>query len=181
MESSRTRDWTHVPCIARQILIHCTTREVPDSLENVILPLASLVIPGMLSLVDDWLWGLVPWVAWTPVCACWAIASLDAHASLWEAWTAGMISWVTWLCAGLGWLWYLGVSSPCSERQPPGEQPASPALCPPWQMVLIWEFSVIPSLIVVTGGDNRISSLWKKLQNTSFWEQKLSKGVAWRC
>ena len=28
MESSQTRDWTHVPCIGRQILIHCTTTEV---------------------------------------------------------------------------------------------------------------------------------------------------------
>ena len=27
--SSWTRDWTHVPCIGRQILIHCTPREVP--------------------------------------------------------------------------------------------------------------------------------------------------------
>ena len=26
--SSWTRDWTHVPCISRQILIHCTTRKV---------------------------------------------------------------------------------------------------------------------------------------------------------
>ena len=28
MGSSRIRDWTHVPCIGRQILIHCTTKEV---------------------------------------------------------------------------------------------------------------------------------------------------------
>ena len=28
-ESSQTRDQTHVPCIGRQILIYCTTREVP--------------------------------------------------------------------------------------------------------------------------------------------------------
>ena len=27
--SSRTRDWTCVPCIGRQILNHCVTREVP--------------------------------------------------------------------------------------------------------------------------------------------------------
>ena len=27
--SSRSRNWTHVPCIGRQIPIHCTTREVP--------------------------------------------------------------------------------------------------------------------------------------------------------
>ena len=27
VESSRTRDWTCVPCIGRQILIHCTARE----------------------------------------------------------------------------------------------------------------------------------------------------------
>ena len=27
--SSRTRDQTHVPCICRRILNHCTTREVP--------------------------------------------------------------------------------------------------------------------------------------------------------
>ena len=29
VESSWTRDWTHVPCIGRRILIHCTSREVP--------------------------------------------------------------------------------------------------------------------------------------------------------
>ena len=29
VESSWTRDQTHVPCIGRRILIHCTTREVP--------------------------------------------------------------------------------------------------------------------------------------------------------
>ena len=28
MESSWTRDQTHVPCVGRCILIHCTTREV---------------------------------------------------------------------------------------------------------------------------------------------------------
>ena len=28
VKSSQIRDWTHVPCIGRQILIHCTTREV---------------------------------------------------------------------------------------------------------------------------------------------------------
>ena len=27
---SRTRDWIHVPCVGRQILIHCTTREVQN-------------------------------------------------------------------------------------------------------------------------------------------------------
>ena len=27
MGSSRTRDWTHIPCIGRRILNHCTTRE----------------------------------------------------------------------------------------------------------------------------------------------------------
>ena len=30
MESPQTRDWTHVPCIGRQILIPRTTREVPE-------------------------------------------------------------------------------------------------------------------------------------------------------
>ena len=29
VESFWTRDWTHVPCIGRLILIHCTPREVP--------------------------------------------------------------------------------------------------------------------------------------------------------
>ena len=29
VESPHTRDWTHVPCIGRQILNHWTTREVP--------------------------------------------------------------------------------------------------------------------------------------------------------
>ena len=28
LESSQTRDWAHVPCIGRPILIHCATREV---------------------------------------------------------------------------------------------------------------------------------------------------------
>ena len=32
VESSRTRDRTHVPCTGRQILIHCTTREAHRSL-----------------------------------------------------------------------------------------------------------------------------------------------------
>ena len=31
VESSQTRDQTRVPCIGRQIPIHCTTREVPRS------------------------------------------------------------------------------------------------------------------------------------------------------
>ena len=31
VESSWTRDGTHVPCIGRWILIHCSTREVPES------------------------------------------------------------------------------------------------------------------------------------------------------
>ena len=30
MGSSQTRDRTRLPCIGRQILNHCTTREVPD-------------------------------------------------------------------------------------------------------------------------------------------------------
>ena len=29
VKSSWTRDWTHVPCISRQILTHCATRKVP--------------------------------------------------------------------------------------------------------------------------------------------------------
>ena len=29
MESSQTRDWTHFPCIGRQIPIHCSTSKVP--------------------------------------------------------------------------------------------------------------------------------------------------------
>ena len=32
VEHSRTRDRTHIPCIGRQILIHCTIREVQASL-----------------------------------------------------------------------------------------------------------------------------------------------------
>ena len=31
MESSQTRDWTHVPCIGRQILNHWTTRKSLDT------------------------------------------------------------------------------------------------------------------------------------------------------
>ena len=32
MECSWTRDWIHVPCIGRQIVIHCTTREIQELL-----------------------------------------------------------------------------------------------------------------------------------------------------
>ena len=32
MASSQTRDWTHVPCVGRQILIHWTSREVRNKL-----------------------------------------------------------------------------------------------------------------------------------------------------
>ena len=31
MGSSRIRGWTHVPCLGRQIIIHCAAREVPDA------------------------------------------------------------------------------------------------------------------------------------------------------
>ena len=44
VESSWTRDQTHVPCIGRQILIHCTTREV-----QVQFPAHFLVIPRPLT------------------------------------------------------------------------------------------------------------------------------------
>ena len=45
--SSRARDRTHVPCIGRQILYHCATREVPDLCFPLMTarPL-SLLIPG---------------------------------------------------------------------------------------------------------------------------------------
>ena len=36
--SSQTRGRTHVPCAGRQILIHCTTREVPSDILNARLP-----------------------------------------------------------------------------------------------------------------------------------------------
>ena len=43
VEFSRTRAWTHVPCISRWILNHWTTREVPpESLESIYLPPSSL-------------------------------------------------------------------------------------------------------------------------------------------
>ena len=32
VESSQTRDQTHVPCTGKQILIYCTTREVPKGI-----------------------------------------------------------------------------------------------------------------------------------------------------
>ena len=32
VESSQTRDQAHVPCIGKQILIYCTTREVPKGI-----------------------------------------------------------------------------------------------------------------------------------------------------
>ena len=39
MKSSRTRDQTRVPCIGKQILIHCTTREVLEFTSCDFLPL----------------------------------------------------------------------------------------------------------------------------------------------
>ena len=42
VESSHTRDWTHVPWIGRQILNHCTTREV---LRVSVLGLPSYQVP----------------------------------------------------------------------------------------------------------------------------------------
>ena len=44
VESSWTRDQTHVPCIGRQILIHCTTREVPTGTVLNTLQVLTLVI-----------------------------------------------------------------------------------------------------------------------------------------
>ena len=37
VESSQSRDQTYVPCIARQILIHWTTREAPGKLFDIVL------------------------------------------------------------------------------------------------------------------------------------------------
>ena len=42
MESSRTRDWTHVPCIGRRIPSYWTTREVLNS--NFIFNIAEVLI-----------------------------------------------------------------------------------------------------------------------------------------
>ena len=36
--SSLTSDWTHIPCIARQILNHWTTREVPEFTSSIPQP-----------------------------------------------------------------------------------------------------------------------------------------------
>ena len=51
MESSWTRDWTHVSCIGRQILNHWTTRQVPETivLFSPFLPL--LFSPGLLRVI----------------------------------------------------------------------------------------------------------------------------------
>ena len=38
VESSQTRDWTHVPWIGRRIPIHCATKEVCDGISWVIFP-----------------------------------------------------------------------------------------------------------------------------------------------
>ena len=49
MGSSRTRDWTHVPCTGRQILNHCATREVPRLNNFYCSILSSLMPPSDIS------------------------------------------------------------------------------------------------------------------------------------
>ena len=46
LESYQTRDWTHVPCNGRQMLTHCTTRDVPTLAITDILKMLSLPVPG---------------------------------------------------------------------------------------------------------------------------------------
>ena len=41
---SLIRDRTHIPCVGRQILNHWTTREVPATVFNNIIPLRSSLI-----------------------------------------------------------------------------------------------------------------------------------------
>ena len=43
VESSRARDQSHVPCIGRQILIHCAIREVLDILLMYIFNIAQII------------------------------------------------------------------------------------------------------------------------------------------
>ena len=62
VRSSWTRDQTHVSCIGRQILIHCTTREVPgcDIIESAFMIEAQLwAKPSLLH----WL-GTAPFSVW---------------------------------------------------------------------------------------------------------------------
>ena len=48
VESSQIRDRTRVPCIGRQIPIHCAIREVPQVDFNIIQP---IIIPSTLFLI----------------------------------------------------------------------------------------------------------------------------------
>ena len=50
VESSRIKNGSHVPCIGKQILTHCTTREVPPSTLDVHQTLPMLSHPGALAL-----------------------------------------------------------------------------------------------------------------------------------
>ena len=57
VQSSWTRDWTHVPCIGREILIPCATREVPTGHSNystwhTLAPLES-------SLLSLWIFSII--------------------------------------------------------------------------------------------------------------------------
>ena len=45
---SLTRDWTHVPCIAKQILNHWTMREVPVWVSS--------------NIYKKWNWGMITWL-----------------------------------------------------------------------------------------------------------------------
>ena len=51
VESFQTRDQTHVPCIGRQILIHCTTKEVLlNSLKYLIIKLYKCILKNEIEM-----------------------------------------------------------------------------------------------------------------------------------
>ena len=63
--SFQTRNWTSVPCIARQILNHCTTREALDSIleEQMHRLSCSLIQHRGSKLKTTWCSGKLAWMA----------------------------------------------------------------------------------------------------------------------
>ena len=93
--SSRTRDWTRVPWIGRQILNHCATREVwyisliCEKPEKIKVAQVSLDLQGV-CMGESW-WGVGSWVSYPGECSfqetlvCWGPGCLEPRAlPVWE-------------------------------------------------------------------------------------------------
>ena len=52
--SSQTRAWTHVPCIGRQTLNHCATREAPMYIISNLYNYLSQLARSMLQIIAGW-------------------------------------------------------------------------------------------------------------------------------